>query len=58
MGVQIADLIVLVLIGLIIFVIKYFELVEINPGQIFMAVVVGYLLGKAVAFYAKETKEK
>ena len=56
MGVQIADLIVLVIIGLIIFVIKYFDLVEINPGHIFMAVVVGYLLGKAVAYYARDNK--
>lgn len=58
MGVQIADLIVLVAIGLIIFVIKFFDLADINPGHVFMAVVVGYLAGKAVAYYARDTKEK
>lgn len=58
MGVQIADLIVLVAIGLIVFVIRYFDLVDINPGHIFMAVVIGYLAGKAVSFYDKPVKKK
>jgi hypothetical protein len=58
MGVQIADLIVLVAIGLIIFVIKFFNLLEINPAHIFLSVVVGYLAGKAVSFYDKPIKPK
>ncbi|MGI8893397.1 MAG: hypothetical protein ACR2GN_08040 [Bacteroidia bacterium] len=58
MGVQIADLIVLVAIGLIVFVIRYFDLVEINPAHIFLSVVVGYLAGKAVSFYDKPEKRK
>jgi hypothetical protein len=58
MGVQIADLIVLVAIGLIIFIIKYFDLIEINPAHIFLSVVVGYLAGKAVSFYDKPAGKK